>query len=953
MSDPTEEEAAGLGAQWPYDAPMDDRVALSAVVARETGLSVGDPFILRIDLRTYFGTLWDRTWKAQTAMENEEREREREREGEGEGEGGAAADEYYYWVDNSTIVLGGGGDGDGTGEGEGEGGGNATPTNEWYFPRGAHIAYLRLVVGAVADGPAGKWPADAERVVLLDIRHAAAHLSTSLHPVVSRPLSRTLFDIQQWAPTLIVNMSPDRTAAYAVGVYDAVQVAVTSFASQVAYVLGFHIVYTYLPVLSSLRGTRFFSLFLGMIVNVIIVVLLFLALLCLTALLTISVDTRVREGGILRMLGLRSRGLGALLIVQALSYAVPALAVGFLAGQAGLSALSSWFSGVASVPIAALLTAEAVGVTFLLGLVGPLVAAAGPARAAAGRSLAESIDSQRSRSSAVKVTVSRADDGRTRWALVASGAMLAAFGAGVYYVMPLALLSNNFALLLNLFVFLLVALLFGLVLLALNIEYFLEIGVLRLLIAPWERPHVVAVIGHNLRGHRPRNRKTAILFATSIAFVVFISTAYRMQAATIAMSAEKNEGVRLSVRHAGVDLRAGPLQLNRVLPYLEYVARQHPLIRGSSVESFPLAAMGERTRRVEVESVGGYRDENAILTGVDPQFFRTVNSDRYLAVGAMTKDVAVYADAWLATALYSPWGMHSVGFGSAVADKLAAQVGDDVHLKVELDDGSTVNSAFLYRRARSCLHLDSSAGLAVSAFPSGYSPSLITSLHTMRYLAAVAEDTTPGSPAPSPEFADGGGRFSSILEVPLSRFLVDVDPAATDADLDEIRALLTVVQFSGSLLTVWDIRDELEPIELANEVMSYFFNVTTAAAMLVSFFSLLASTYANVYEQTKELGVLRALGLSRFALYRLVAGEAFVLVVSASLLGALVGTAVGYTLMLQQTLFTQLPLTFETDPSLLLTMFLVSIFSAVLAAVGPVRAVGSGRNMVSILRFQG
>jgi hypothetical protein len=57
--------------------------------------------------------------------------------------------------------------------------------------------------------------------------------------------------------------------------------------------------------------------------------------------------------------------------------------------------------------------------------------------------------------------------------------MLAGFGFGIYYIMPLALLSFDLALLLNLFVMLLVAMLLGLVLLSLNFGYMLEFIVLK------------------------------------------------------------------------------------------------------------------------------------------------------------------------------------------------------------------------------------------------------------------------------------------------------------------------------------------------------------------------------------------------------------------------------------------------------------------------------------------
>ena len=68
--------------------------------------------------------------------------------------------------------------------------------------------------------------------------------------------------------------------------------------------------------------------------------------------------------------------------------------------------------------------------------------------------------------------------------------------------------------------------------------------------------------------------------------------------------------------------------------------------------------------------------------------------------------------------------------------------------------------------------------------------------------------------------------------------------------------------------------------------------------MFLSFFSLSASMSANLYDQTKEIGVLRAMGFTRIRITLLYFYEAIILVFAACFLGILIGTAVAYTMML-------------------------------------------------------
>lgn len=55
------------------------------------------------------------------------------------------------------------------------------------------------------------------------------------------------------------------------------------------------------------------------------------------------------------------------------------------------------------------------------------------------------------------------------------GVIAVAYGLSIYYFLPLAMLSFDFALILKIFFFILVGMLFGLSLLAFNLQRFLEI----------------------------------------------------------------------------------------------------------------------------------------------------------------------------------------------------------------------------------------------------------------------------------------------------------------------------------------------------------------------------------------------------------------------------------------------------------------------------------------------
>lgn len=69
--------------------------------------------------------------------------------------------------------------------------------------------------------------------------------------------------------------------------------------------------------------------------------------------------------------------------------------------------------------------------------------------------------------------------------------------------------------------------LFGLILLSLNLEQPLEKCIVWLLLW-WERRSIPTLVLKNLIAHRVRNRKTTIMYALALGFIIFITVAFNM-----------------------------------------------------------------------------------------------------------------------------------------------------------------------------------------------------------------------------------------------------------------------------------------------------------------------------------------------------------------------------------------------------------------------------------------
>ena len=170
-------------------------------------------------------------------------------------------------------------------------------------------------------------------------------------------------------------------------------------------------------------------------------------------------------------------------------------------------------------------------------------------------------------------------------------------------------------------------------------------------------------------------------------------------------------------------------------------------------------------------------------------------------------------------------------------------------------------------------------------------------------------------------------------------------------EIDNLAADLTAVfrrqEGDGAVTKTYDQTSTTSKVKgMLDKVFIGLISIT----MFLCFFSLCASMSANLYEQKKEIGVLRAIGFTKYRVRMLYFYEALVLVLSSCIMGVVIGMTMGYTMVSQANLF----IVTHIEPFFPWGQFLLVLFLSLLCAFfstwGPARNL-TNRQIAGIFRL--
>jgi putative ABC transport system permease protein len=126
--------------------------------------------------------------------------------------------------------------------------------------------------------------------------------------------------------------------------------------------------------------------------------------------------------------------------------------------------------------------------------------------------------------------------------------------------------------------------------------------------------------------------------------------------------------------------------------------------------------------------------------------------------------------------------------------------------------------------------------------------------------------------------------------------------------------------------------------EISDEINRTFnmFNAIVIIAIIVSLLGVINTLAMSVVERTREIGVLRALGASRWQIRSTMLDESLMITVAGALIGVLAGTLIGYTWL--RGVDEVMPgLTFHFPGPIVIVVAIASVVLGVLAAILPAR----------------
>ncbi|MGV9197891.1 MAG: ABC transporter permease, partial [Promethearchaeia archaeon] len=685
-----------------------------------------------------------------------------------------------------------------------------------------------------------------------------------------------------------------------------------------------------MPKLEILKNSEFILELLSVLFWLIAIFSMLVTGILINSILTTSIEDKIREFGILQILGSRKSFIFRMVLFEGFLYGLLGTIIGMLSalfiGLPSIISLIEW-GNPEGAPIIYIIYPETILISLLIGIIVPLLISLLPAIKSVKKDLVYSLSPLQKQQEGWEVK----KEGSINLKNSLAGLAIASVGLIIFIMLPQILVIGNIVLISLLFIGLLSAILIGLVLVFLGIIPLIQYLFLRF-IRPFIKKYA-NLIKISLRRNRRRNTSTIIMFALSFSFIFFITGINEMESQNLSYTLDYLYGSDVVIINQGyeADKDAVTLEMVKELP-------SYNQIEGISYclhNTFDLQAA------ISLFSVGREEEpkfiEDMTVSQIDEmlQFYQYQSQDkRNVTIG----DMVEYQKAT------------SVGFVGIHKSFLETVQRDKIFWN-SLNSGFNRSFSQIFTHNDSCIIATSIADLLgvknvgeqvrLTVY-NPYKENDRGTIHT--FTVAGISGGIPGfwNFRSAEYFAQMGGVMVSLdtyiklmnVSKPMQdkmivdKIFLDLYDDSEDATLDFME--LIEEKYHDKDFVIDDVISKINFLEEATEDANSVIELIFLFTVLTANFGLLSTMYAIIYERRFEIFILRSLGLRKKDIKRKYLIENLIVLLSAGIVGVLIGTLCAYLLLSNIAALIEVPLQFIVPATTFNRVFFFSVITAIM-----------------------
>jgi ABC-type antimicrobial peptide transport system permease subunit len=649
----------------------------------------------------------------------------------------------------------------------------------------------------------------------------------------------------------------------------------------------------------------------------------------INSILSTSTEERIREYGILRVVGGKKMFPVKMVIFEGAFIGIVGSTIGVIVGLIGTPSIVNTLFILTDFPIQDMeyvIQPLTVILAFSIGSVVSLVISLFPALKTAKLDIIKSITPFHKKEEGWEIK----KEGSMNVRNFLIGSSLATIGMLVFILLPSIFVSGDLMMIAGLFIGLIAAILIGMVFASIGIIPIIQ-SLLVAAISPLIKKYA-HIIKISLKRNRRRNTSTIVMFAISFSFIFFITSVSEMES--------KNMSTNLRFQY-GSDLVLINQGLNPELNAITYdLFQEISSIPGIEQATLSLYNTFDITSLLSVlfdfsEGAGGF-DEDSINEAFLNifEFYTEQAQEKYRVTAG---DLSAIDEV-------------EIGFISIEKDYYNL-IDKDLMIWSSPQSGFNYSFTRLFQENNTCI-IAKSLATVFGVNDVGeyirltfYDPANPEDLgNPMEFRVVGISGGMPGyfNFRTSESTAAGGGIIVSIdnyirlmdIEDPWSSNmvvdktfikLIDDSEQTIESTKEEIQELVRDKEFflDDAITKVKFMQETFDRQSALMEVILWF-------AIIIAIFGLVSTMYAVMLERKFEIGILRSMGMKTKNVRNMFLIESLVITLSSGTMGTLIGTYCAYLMETNLAMITEMPVIFSIPVDVLFRVFSLSIFFGIL-----------------------